>query len=306
MDSLAEFNHNLLSCNISGLPTETLVHKGTDRSSHKYATTCILKNSKRRTIANCRNKLEQECFGNIATVIENNCSSHIKNARKIVEKYGSDLISLKLTKNIPPAFMDYAKCSSEYRGKFAEPCLPAFKEKCDKSKFVTYKGLRLTMYSVGAMLERDPDMFVVYFIRDPRSIVTSRFDTRLTYRNSFQNRIKEAGFLCEKMLHDFNMYTELDAKYPGAIKLVKYEDLTRNRYTVVKDIYKHFNMEVHQSVYDWIKENEQTGSSSGRFGINRTNSTASIDKWKRKNSIANQRGMTEVCKNVLELLGYEL
>ena len=165
------------------------------------------------------------------------------------------------------------------------------------------------MESVDAMLQMTPDMHVIYFMRDPRSIVTSRMERQrrqnLAFSGSMNNPVLEAKYLCEKMMNDYKIYKQLDKKYPGAIKFIRYEDLVNDRYRTVEDVYRYLDIEIHQSVYEWIEDNLNNTKNGGHQSTRRANSTASLDKWQRVNSVEVQQGMTRNCEQLLTTLGYE-
>ena len=162
------------------------------------------------------------------------------------------------------------------------------------------------MESVDAMLQRTPDMHVIYFIRDPRSIVTSRTNEKfMTFSGSMKSAVLEAKYLCEKMLNDYKIYKVLDQIYPGVIKFVRYEDLVKDRYSTVKDVYQYLDIKIHASLYTWIEDNLNIKKSGRRQSTRRENSTASVDKWRRVNSLQVQHGMTKNCLQLLTTLGYE-
>ena len=188
-----------------------------------------------------------------------------------------------------------------------QPCFPALVKKCAERKLVVYKGLRLMMESVDAMLQRTPDMYVIYFVRDPRSIVTSRITDGkfMTFSGSMKSALLESEYLCEKMLNDYKIYKVLDQKYPGVFKLIRYEDLVKDRYSTVEDVYQYLDIKIHAGLYNWIKNNLKVKKSGVRQSTKRINSTASIDKWRRVNTVRIQQGMTTNCMQLLTTLGYE-
>ena len=162
------------------------------------------------------------------------------------------------------------------------------------------------MTSVERMLKRDPDLHVVYYVRDPRATVTSRVKISHTYRDTKNNVVLEAKYHCVKMLADLRVYFRLMEEYPGAILLVKYEDVTLNPFDEIKRIYDFYGMCVHHSVYTWMIKNQESTTNGGVFSTSRVNATSSIDQWRRAVTPRAQELMTHYCQDVLQALNYNL
>ena len=148
------------------------------------------------------------------------------------------------------------------------------------------------MRHVGNMLEKDPDMYVIYFVRDPRSIVSSRLATHLMYRASARSPVKEAEYLCAKMMDDIRAYKRLIGIYEGALKYVRYEDLTENPADIIPSLYQFLNHSVPASVQDIIaKDHVMDGD---------------MQKQKWRNHIPRKlhKAMYSVCSKVTSELGY--
>ena len=252
----------------------------------------------RKDPQNCRMK---QCTGNSRVVFDNQCPQSIKLAQKYVTNTYFRLFNTEVSQD----FVNHARCNTQFQ-KSIQNCAPILTQKYKESKLITYKGLRVTMTSVERMLQLDPDLHIVYLVRDPRGTVTSRVNIKHTYRDTKNNVVLEAKYHCVKMMEDLKVYARLMNQYPGAILLVKYEDVSVKPYDEIKRIYDFFGMKVHKSVFDWMRENEKATTSGGSFSTARANSTASVDKWRRANTPIAQDLMTYYCKDVLKALDYEL
>ena len=157
----------MLSCNFSGLPIELFYHMGLGKSNLVPFQACLRANS-HNDPRNCRSGHIRQCSGNSKAVYTNHCPENIKNARNAVYANSTN------TTKIPTSFLSFAKCTNKFQ-KRVNSCITYLENKCQASRMVTYKGLRVTMRSVERMLEMDPDLHVVYYVRDPRgySYITS-------------------------------------------------------------------------------------------------------------------------------------
>ena len=110
-------------------------------------------------------------------------------------------------------------------------CLEAFERKCRSYKIRATKVHRLSMQNIEAIIREMPDIYIVFYIRDPRPIWLSR--ARIGWNLPIRS-------LCDQMLNDYKIYEVLSKKYPGVFIKVKYEDLAESPVTTAEKIYNHF------------------------------------------------------------------
>ena len=192
------------------------------------------------------------------------------------------------------------------RTRLKDKCITDLDAKCNKTKLIAYKALRISMESVQNILEKDPDTHIIYFVRDPRATAFSTKGAGLMSRYSGGQVPQEAKFLCKKMKHDLDLFRIYEQLYPGAIKLVKYEDMTREPDLVSDNLYDFVGVQRHESIKKWIQQSQTKHSNGGTWDTNRANWTASIEKWRKRVSIEGAKAMSEHCKEVLTILGYSL
>ena len=246
---MAWFNHNMLTGNYSGLPIELFYHKGISKTNLVNFRSCVTEAAKNKDPQNCRSHNLQRCNGNSRLVMENKCPQNLK----LAQKYVSQNYNKSINGDVPEVFVNHARCNAQFP-KWIQQCTHLLQDKYDKSQIVTYKGLRVTMASVERMLQLDPDLHIVYFVRDPRGTVTSRVNIQHTYRDTKNSVVLEAKYHCVKMLADLRVYERLQKEYPGAILMVKYEEVSEKPYDEIARIYDFFGMCVHHSVYTWMKK----------------------------------------------------
>ena len=119
--------------------------------------------------------------------------------------------------------------------------------------------------------------------------------------------VPEAHIVCQKMRNDLALFRRLRMRYPGAMTLLRYEDLVLDLRGTLHKIYEHFGEDVPQGMYDIVydmmhaKENIQD---EGMFAVRRSDAKKSLYKWLMKNSQEEIEGMTKHCSDILEALGY--
>ena len=109
---------------------------------------------------------------------------------------------------------------------------------CLQSRIRLATVLRLKMDSVGEIVRRNPDIHVVFYLRDPRAIAKSvqqypdiaMFGDKDTYRSELQ-------YICVKMRRDLALYHTLSVQYPGAFVRLKHEHLVTDPASFSKIMY---------------------------------------------------------------------
>ena len=161
------------------------------------------------------------------------------------------------------------------------------------------------MEMVADLLKRDPSLKVIYLVRDPRGIVASRIATRHVSAVSARSATREASFLCARMLFDLTLYANLRAKYPHNIVQVKYEDIVKAPQEKAAFLYQFTRQSpVPEYIVSFIRESTHAKKDSGPFDTLRKNATASAYRWTKQLSNELKRSISGVCKDVLQMLGY--
>ena len=171
------------------------------------------------------------------------------------------------------------------------------------------------MDTVEELLLKIPDLYIIYYIRDPRGIYVSRKGLYQLPPNPRGIHVSRKGLyqlppmakLCEQMQEDYEKYNILKTKFPGVILKVKYEDLAGDPRNTLNTIYKHINAVIPQDVVKFIEEattGTHPGDKKSAHGVFRENSTQTANAWREKISAKILDEASDVCKKVLENLNY--
>ena len=298
---LVEFSHSLLNCNFSLVPPELFTHTAVSFSRLGPLRPCVASHTKDDNLNDCRVAILHKCSGNIAKSITNNCPHSILFAMNASQQ--KDIQS----EHISSEFLEYVKCREDFAVKVIPTCLEDLKTRCISKRFVVLKALRLNIETVKHLLERDPDLYVLYLVRDPRSTVSSRVNIWYTYTDTYNNPVLEAKYLCQRMLHDLRIFFQLRKQFPNALKMIRYEDLVRNRFFTVGEVYSFLNSTMHHSLTKWLQMNYlKQPENDYIFGTSRKDSLDSLSKWKTKIPISHHKRMNKQCKDVLNYLDYKM
>ena len=172
------------------------------------------------------------------------------------------------------------------------PCIQNIESACRCQRLVATKVIRMTMQSVEAAIRKIPDIYIIYYVRDPRGIYVSRdgfpFDT-----------------LCQQMERNHEIYLELNEKYPGVFHLMRYEDLSMNTERVVDDMFRFLNESVPPETRAQIREQtHQNAVTKDKLAFYRENSTQTATAWRNKLSKAENKTAIIKCGRLLNLLNY--
>ena len=136
-------------------------------------------------------------------------------------------------------FKDYVTCLS-VKAKHLVKCVSKFKESCSSSNFHVVKLVRGEMRDVDALMRMSRNFRLVHLVRDPRGVISSR--KRINFFRSMSvkasNMVPEASYYCEDVIRDINMRRKLEAKYPGRILQVVYENFMTNAHDTIRNLYE--------------------------------------------------------------------
>jgi len=201
------------------------------------------------------------------------------------------------------AFEGMNKCFSQLKQEIAE-CLPLLKTSCDSTNLRAQKVLKMNFDVVGEVMKKDPQVYVIHMIRDPRGILVSRQERKLFSRYA-RNIEEEATLLCHKMLVDIKKQEKLKEAYPSRIIQIKYEELAENATLVMSDIMSFLNREIPDVLKREIENIMHSNIESEKaFGVQRKNSSATANAWKGKMSNNVKSCVDRICSEVYTLTGY--
>ena len=218
------------------------------------------------------------------------------------------------TTDILAAFINERLCTQATQRAF-DNCSQSYIDMCLNSKASVIKSIRLSMAHIGAILERDPDVKVLYLIRDPRAIAQSRISTKLSARtarmrnyNSIakeEKLINEANLLCRKMSDDLRKFDVLQKRYPNSLKQVVYENIARSPFQHYEDMYIFAGLNRTRSMVKWLKGRVSSERNNSDFGTKRQNATETSLKWKTTIDRTALKIATNLCKDTLSRMGYQ-
>ncbi|XP_013418647.1 carbohydrate sulfotransferase 3 [Lingula anatina] len=207
-----------------------------------------------------------------------------------------------LTLNQQKALKDYENCAYiRVRGKQPN-CMTKMKNVCDNSTLKVMKLVRLSMNAVEPILTQLPNVKVIHLLRDPRASLLSKKKAAL-FKCNLDCEVDQR---CNKqLLPDITHGKVLEAKYPGRIMQIKYEDLAAKPLYWSTKIYSFIGQKLPPVVEHWIHRATSSSEENGTYGTKRQNSSKTAHKWETEIGFEMAEKVDVVCKTVLDLLGYE-
>ena len=141
------------------------------------------------------------------------------------------------------------------------------------------RSIRMFVEEAVPLLHTDPDVKLVYYMRDPRGVLLSRWSL-VNIAPSISRIEQTASYLCAKMRLDLEVAHKLQDVYPDRIMLMRYEDLAISPVETVHALYKFLGTPIPGEVLNWIQYATHAVKSDGSIGTKRENATAVASRWR--------------------------
>lgn len=189
-------------------------------------------------------------------------------------------------------------------------CLPELTEQCRRSEIVAVKTIRLRMKSTNELIETDPDVRLVYMIRDPRAMLNSWWThtpIAKKRRYSAKEMAADAKIMCVRILSDWRAFIELATKHSNNCLWFRYEDLSESPEAIADRVYRFLGYQRIPGIVMKELQKMTTGNTSdGEFGVLRENSSFTASQWIYSMPAKLQKMVTVNCLDLLVELGYTL
>jgi len=194
------------------------------------------------------------------------------------------------------------------RRQAAAPCLPILRAICNRTQIRSLKSIRLRLQTALPLVVKYPDVKVVYYVRDPRAIMASRWTGARGLKSSVSGGdiVTEAKLLCRKMLADVRTWTRAHEAFPNNFMMLRYEDVALDVKRFSRNVYDFIREPIPPEVRSFTYRAAHARSDNGFLGTDRENMTQTAGRWKKKLPVVVLKEITAVCQSVLNLLGYPL
>jgi len=181
------------------------------------------------------------------------------------------------------------------------------------------KTVRLRVKIVEELLQDSSmNLQVIFLVRDPRGVYNSRSSGAVkTWCSKDQCANPEVG--CQDLESDIESAFDLETRYPGSVKLVRYEDLSMDPEDISRDMLDFLDLPFTEGIAEYIethtskeklrlvknKRTKKIQQKKNPYGTAR-NSSATAFAWRDKLSFEKTRRIQKVCQDPMAKLGYKL
>jgi len=181
------------------------------------------------------------------------------------------------------------------------------------------KTVRLRVRKVEKLLQ-DPamDLKVIVLVRDPRGVYNSR-NTGPVKSWCKNDLCANPVTGCQDLNNDIQSAFSLESRYPGSVRLVRYEDLSMNPEETARTMLDFLDLPYTAGIAHYIethtgkekmkvvrnKKTKKIERQKDTYGTAR-NSTATAFAWRENLSFAETEKIQEACRVPMDRLGYKL
>ena len=177
---------------------------------------------------------------------------------------------------------------------------------CQHFTMRVIKTIRFMLHMAEEMLNADPTIIFILYVRDPRGTILSRMGLSHKLKKGNKKLIKaHANVLCSRMKHDYKSFISLSQIYPNNFWLMKYEDLALKPNETSNILFHRIGKTVPESVRTYLETHTQSKHKNfGGMGTMK-NSSYVVSRWKTGLSKENIDDIISVCSEVLNIYGYD-
>ncbi|KAK8753780.1 hypothetical protein OTU49_001563 [Cherax quadricarinatus] len=190
----------------------------------------------------------------------------------------------------------WSMCSAMPRSKCYNPDTLA--RLCSLFPVHVMKVVRARLELLASLL-RDPRVRLVWLVRDPRAVMSSRKNS-VTWCQT--RACSDAGYLCSDLEEDFNTYLVLKENFPGRVMLLRYEDLARKPYEKSREILHFAGLTFHREVQDYL--DDHLTSDEDEPWSTRHDPMTRVARWMKVMHFEDVVTTQYQCHSVMKNLGY--
>jgi len=173
---------------------------------------------------------------------------------------------------------------------------------CRLFPFQVMKTVRLRMNLIEPLLKDESlNLKVVLLVRDPRGMYESRMRRDFCPGNP---DCDDPFHFCTDMMSDYYGAKSFSKKYPGRIKVIRYEDFAVDVYNQTKLLFEFFDLEYSNSIVKYL--NDHSVEDIGDVWSTFRNSKKAPFNWRSKLKSEKVFEIQSACEYTMKLFGYKL
>ncbi|XP_050404406.1 carbohydrate sulfotransferase 1 [Patella vulgata] len=209
---------------------------------------------------------------------------------------------LEIREDTFPLF-DCARNITKYNQTLMSHCAEKYIKLCEQRKVILAKVIRYPSEILYNQMKNDPNLYVVYLVRDPRGIMSSQMTN---FQNFEWETIRRASKeFCTLMEKDIQVMEDLHDLYPDRVKFIRYESLATNPLGDARDIYNFLKLDLTKNAINVIKLQTASNRTSCDVGCTlRRNSKNVPYQWRIRANFTYIQNIDRVCGNLYAKMCY--
>ncbi|ESP02788.1 hypothetical protein LOTGIDRAFT_156733 [Lottia gigantea] len=200
-----------------------------------------------------------------------------------------------------PSTWNFTNCL-KHSNNSVSTCIKDFESKCREKSKILIKTIRYPISILHNQMLTDPQLYVIYLIRDPRGTISSQIMNFKSF--SFTRVGYAAQRICESMDNEIKVIRKLHALFPNRIKVVRYESLAFQPMKKTKEMFKFLKFNMTLKNLEFIQGRVGKKNSCNVGCSVRTNSKLAAYRWRKRIASASSFKIDKHCLNVYDKMCY--
>ncbi|XP_070193835.1 carbohydrate sulfotransferase 1-like isoform X2 [Littorina saxatilis] len=182
-------------------------------------------------------------------------------------------------------------------------CFIKARKACFECPVKMVKTIRIRGSAVRKMMEKHPDLKIIYLIRDPRGTLASQ--KRVFNNFKWEETANFSANYCQTFREDLAEIGQLLERFPGRLRLLRYENMAENPLKEAEAMYRFLGLDFTPTVREFVFNKTMAGQKGkSAYSTSRQNSTETANSWRKKLTIAVAMTIDRNCKDIYQHLGY--
>ncbi|BFZ25990.1 hypothetical protein BsWGS_29029 [Bradybaena similaris] len=177
---------------------------------------------------------------------------------------------------------------------------------CRSHNLTLIKTIRFRPEWAEYFLTRYPNLKILYLVRDFRAVVYSH-SQHFTKLPRVRHMTENANIICQQAREHFQIFYQLNAKFPGRVKGIRYEHGCLDPVDYASTIYKFAGLNFNNATKQYLQQITKSNTTGGRvnaFGVERQDSVQAMNNWRNSAKFETVKRIDKLCEDAYSLFGY--
>ncbi|CAL4137336.1 unnamed protein product, partial [Meganyctiphanes norvegica] len=147
----------------------------------------------------------------------------------------------------------------------------------------------------------DPRVKIIWLVRDPRAIMSSR-KSSVSWCET--QACIDPAYMCSDMMEDYRTFINLNEVNKKQIYLLRYEDFAKRPYDITKEILRFVDLPYHEKIQDYLADH--LTSDEDEPWSTRHDPKSRVNRWMKLMQFKDVIKIQYHCQRPMKALGYRL